>query len=161
MSKAEIARRLNVTPNTVGSWAKQDEWADPKEVKQAEQKQETSLASLSVQDKKTILEQVEPLLNLSFDNLFDKLKEESQEGQYSGIRDYTSLVTKLMDIKGKITGETTNPDLDEDSIRSKTMTEFKEMLDILSSTGKIGNIKQITGSSEVIELEKFEVKEIE
>ena len=67
-----------------------------------------------------------------------------------------------MEIKGKITGKTTNTELDEDSIRAKTMTEFKEMLDTLSDTGKItGNLKQVSGKSDVIDLEEFQVKEIE
>lgn len=161
-SKAEIARRLGVTPNTVGKWSKEDNWSEPVEQVEEQPKPVNELAKLSASDKKTILEQVEPLLNLSFDNLFDKLKEESQEGKYSGIRDYTSLVTKLMEIKGKITGETTNPDLDEDSIRARTMIEFKEMIEVLSDNGKItGNLKQVTGKSDVIDIEKFEVKEIE
>jgi hypothetical protein len=42
------------------------------------------------------------------------------------------------------------------------MTEFKEMLDTLSDTGKItGNLKQVSGKSDVIDLEEFQVKEIE
>jgi predicted transcriptional regulator len=161
LTKADIARKLSVTPNTVSKWAKEDSW-DPQPLPPEKLTPATELSKIGKQDKQTILQQVDPLLELSFDNLFSKLEEESSTRQYSGIRDYTSLVTKLMEIKGKITGETTNTELDEDSIRAKTMTEFKEMLDTLSDTGKItGNLKQVSGKSDVIDLEEFQVKEIE
>ena len=84
------------------------------------------------------------------------LQKHKETDELPSLRDTTGLVKAMMEIRGKITGETTGDTLDQNSIRTKTLADLRRILPNIPQ-----NLKTLTGYSEVIELEKYEVKQIE
>lgn len=169
----EIAEKVGVTPVTISRWKKEGKWKK-KEVETKPEKYRPQ-AEISIDNeiqmmidkysenkKSPMLDKIEPLLDLSFENLFHKLLQEKNNNNFSNIRDYQGLVTKLMDLKGKITGETSDKVVDENEVKAKVVDDLSRIAEAITQLNASGT-KKIEGSfvDETIDLEDYVVEEIE
>lgn len=161
-----LARQFGVKEHTIIKWSTDGGWRRQTLVQQGKdsaqasvQKIESTIDKLKKVSKKeqiVILDMAGPVLRLAFENLHTKLMMEKDSGELSSIRDYAGLIGKLSDVVGKITGETKGEHEDADSIRSRTLNEFKDFMGIITN-----DIPKLTARSETIDITQFESKTIE
>ena len=104
----------------------------------------------------SLLDTVDAVLPEALWILNRTLQKHKETDDLPPLRDTTNLVKGMMEIRGKITGETSGDIADANTIRSKTMGDIRRVLSVIPQ-----NLKTLTGYSDVIELEKYEVKQIE
>lgn len=158
----DLARILNVKENTVKGWIDKGNWKkslSKQELSEGKKFAKTAVATIKENSKnKLLIEMAQPTLELAFENLHGKLLLEKQTQEFSNIRDYAGLIGKLMETIGKITGETTG-DLEKAEVEVKRQT--LSVLNEISEKMKSVSGKQLTASSETIDLEKYEVKVVD
>ena len=151
-SDIEIAAKVGVDKITVTKQAKKFGWTQ--EIKIPEQIEDQANQIIKASDSKdaTVLSTANkllPKLTEIIEKTLDRWKTEmdKKNGKLPPIRDLTNLLTKLMEIKGKLSGEFDSVE-GADQKRLVAFERLGKMLDVLE--GK--NIKQISTNVDVIEV---------
>ena len=153
----EIAKNLGVTLKTLKGWIKKEGW---KVLKSSEITKATALASQIVDcyesNDDSLLGMVNGLLPRIIKILNRTLQIYEEQDMPVPLRDCSALLSKLMEIRGKITGETTGQGFDQESLRSQTLVDMRSITQKIPS-----GLKAFNAYSDTIDLKTYEVKEIE
>lgn len=159
MSNVEIAERLGINANTLGIWIKKHNFTKKENLSEIQSANiiATKIVDYCNTEDSSLLGMINGLLPRLINIMNTTLLMYENKGLPIPLREAGTLLGKLMEIRGKITGETSGEMYGEDSIRSKSLSQ---MADFSNKFPKLLGTK-IIGYSDVIEVEKYTVKEIE
>lgn len=158
ITNSEIAERLKISPNTLTNWIKKYKFTRKENFSEIERVNHlaTSLVSYSGSDI-TLLEMINSLLPRLIGIMNRTLQMYEDKDVPIPLREAGTLLGKLMEIRGKITGETTGDIHSNDTIRSKSIADMNVFANKFPKL--LG--KKIVGYNDVIDVEQYSVKEIE